>query len=271
MSIDWNEVQQALSPLKNYEDCCQRFEQAFKFSFINKAYNQTVAQLSDYMQKLLLEDSRNRYVDYHGKVEGVLQAVKVAGIKDVQELATKTALRANLEALTERTGLQPVDIAVLLKFLVYWFIPNQKYLSGLVQEDPSIQSAIQTLRQYGVRTNLEMLEKGIDRKGRNAIAEDSGISYGTIAELVNRADFSRLPWSSKATISNVIGAGYPSLADLRNADPEKLYADFFAYGRKIGKNLKLGNEIENSYRIAKIIPQLVGQEQLDIGESRWHG
>jgi hypothetical protein len=80
---------------------------------------------------------------------------------------------------------------------------------------------------------------------------------GVISELVNRADFSRLPWASKATISNLIGAGYGSLAKLADANPEQLYADFFAYGKSIGKNLKLGNEIENNYRIAKIVPVLV--------------
>ena len=67
----------------------------------------------------------------------------------------------------------------------------------------------------------------------------------------------RLPWASEATISNIIGAGYGSLSQLANADPERLYADFYNYGKSIGKNLKLGNEIENSYRITKIVPQLV--------------
>ena len=47
------------------------------------------------------------------------------------------------------------------------------------------------------------------------------------------------------------------LSRLARADPEQLYADFFRYGKSIGKNLKLGNEIENSYRIAKIVPELV--------------
>jgi hypothetical protein len=39
-----------------------------------------------------------------------------------------------------------------------------------------------------------------------------------------------------------------------------LYEDFFAYGQSIGKNLKLGNEIENSYRIAKIVPLVLQEE-----------
>jgi hypothetical protein len=78
-----------------------------------------------------------------------------------------------------------------------------------------------------------------------------------VLSLVNRADLSRLPWASKATISNIIGAGYGSLAKLADAEPEKLYEDFYRYGKSIGKNLKLGNEIESSYRIARLVPRLV--------------
>jgi hypothetical protein len=47
------------------------------------------------------------------------------------------------------------------------------------------------------------------------------------------------------------------MVKLANADPERLVADFFRYGESIGKNLRLGNEIENSYRIARIVPALV--------------
>jgi len=92
--------------------------------------------------------------------------------------------------------------------------------------------------------------------GRQELAKSSGLSSTIISELVNRADFSRMPWASKATISNIIGAGYGSLAKLASANPEQLYEDYFRYGKSIGKNLKLGNEIESSYRIGKIVPVL---------------
>jgi len=136
----------------------------------------------------------------------------------------------------------------------------EKYLSGLIREDPRLNNAINTLRGSGIRTNLELLQQGRTRSGRAILAHSSGLPETLIFELVNRADFSRMPWSSKATISNIMGAGYASLAQLAGANPEQLYADFFGYGKVIGKNLKLGNEIENSYRIAKIVPSLVHNE-----------
>ena len=125
---------------------------------------------------------------------------------------------------------------------------------------PILAHTIQVLAELGVRTNLQLLQQGLTPLERSTLAEQSGLPVQTILQLVNRADFSRLPWASKATISNIIGAGYGSLAQLASADPDKLYADFFTYGKSIGKNLKLGNEIENSHRIARLVPALVEEE-----------
>ena len=159
--------------------------------------------------------------------------------------------------LSNQVKLSAPEIATLLKYLVYWVIPTEKYISGLVRDNPTIQEAIFALREVNIRTNLELLQSAITPANRKALGDKTRLAPEIVSELVNRADFSRLPWASKATISNIIGAGYGSLYKLANADPEKLYADFFSYGRSIRKNLKLGNEIENSYRIARIVPKIV--------------
>jgi hypothetical protein len=257
MAVNWNIVQKALSPLKDYEDCCRRFEEAFSYSVVCKVFNYPMPDMIDYTQKLLLGDSRGRYGEYCASLVAVMQAIDQAGVRDVRDLAGRSSSRLKLEAFIDQTALSALDIAEVLKFLVYWFIPNQKYLSGLVRDDPDTLAAIKILRDFDARTNLDMLERGSTAAARKSLAETSGLPEQMVSELVNRADFSRLPWASKATISNIIGAGYPSLQALVNANPEQLYKDFFAYGKKIGKNLKLGNEIENSYRIAKIVPVIL--------------
>ena len=99
-----------------------------------------------------------------------------------------------------------------------------------------------------------MLQQVITPSARKKLAKTSTLPIVLMNELVNRADFSRMPWASRATISNIIGAGYGILAALAAADPTQLYADFFRYGASIGNHLKFGNEIDNSYRIARIIP-----------------
>ena len=176
------------------------------------------------------------------------------------DLKEQTSSQQNLELFVQQSGISVYDIVAVLKYLIYWFIPPEKYLSGLVRDDASIRNAIKVLAEQGVRTNLQVLQAGITSAGRKSLADSSGLPAEVITELVNMADFSRLPWASKATISNIVGAGYGSMSKLANADPDQLYIDFFNYGKSIGKNLKLGNEIENSYRIAKIVPVLLQKD-----------
>ncbi len=214
-------------------------------------------ELVEYTRLSVGGDPRGRYAEYTERLVGILTRLQQTGLSNLLELVSQVETREKLRSFAERNGIAAHDIATVLKYLIYWFIPGEKYLSGLIRPDPMLSAAINALGGLGVRTNLQLLQRGITPDGRNAFAESSGLPETVITELVNRADFSRMPWASKATISNIIGAGYGSLAQLANADPEKLYADFFSYGESIGKNLKLGNEIENSYRIARIVPALV--------------
>lgn len=257
MGVDWDEVQKIILPVKDFEDLCRRFQVSFGFSFVCAKFNFTLPQLIDYTKKLLLGDTRGRYTEYNARLVEIMTRLDQAGIQNVLELTEKTADREKLESFVDQFRVSAPDIILVLKYLVYWLIPSEKYLSGLVRADSEILEAIKVLRESEVRTNLEMLDKGITAAGRNSLAKASGLPPAMITDLVNQADFSRMPWASKATISNFIGAGYTSLSQLANADPDQLYEDFFRYGKSIGKNLKLGNEIENCYRIAKIVPVIL--------------
>jgi hypothetical protein len=169
--IDWNEVNQALNPLKNYEECTQRLCSSLSFAFVRKAYNFDLPTLATYTQQLLGGDARGRYTGYAAWLERIIQDLVKAGMTGVVDLLAKVERRKQLE----------------------WFL----------------------------------------------------------------ADYARMPRASKATISNLIGAGYSSLARLANAELQQVSDDFYRYGAAIGKNLKFGNEVESSYRIAKILPVVV--------------
>jgi hypothetical protein len=260
MSINWGEVQKALIPLKDYEDACRRLKVSFSYPFVVNSYNFNLPGLADYTQKLLGGDVRGRYTEYLSKLTSQFSMLHQVGVADLLDLKARTESREKLEYFVLHSGMDVLDIVMVLKYLIYWLIPMEKYLSGLVRDSPPTNAALKMLGGLSVRTSLQLLQQGITPAGRRSLAEMSGIPVELILELVNRADFSRLPWASKATISNIIGAGYGCMEKLANADPQMLYADFFAYGKSIGKNLKLGNEIENSYRIARIVPVLVEED-----------
>jgi hypothetical protein len=205
-------------------------------------------------------DPRKRYDKYAEILLDTLDQLQHAGISNLLDLIKHLGMRAEFEKFAAESGVEAEDIAELLKYLIYWVIPINKYMSGLLKAGPHANEALNVLRELGIRTNLDLLGRGIRAADRKALAQESGLPLELITELVNIADFSRMPWASKATISNIMGAGYHSLARLANADPERLYADFFRYGEMIGKNLKLGNEIQNSHRIAKILPLILQED-----------
>ena len=257
MPVNWDEVQQALHPVKDYEDLCRRLQGSFAFPFVRRSFNLSLPELVNYTRVILGGDARGRYTEYASTLIETLTELHQAGVPDILGLLSQVDSREQLESFAGRSKINAHEVVAVLKYLLYWVVPGEKYLSGLVRDDPDTSQAIKVLGGLGVRTNLQILQRGITRTDRLALAEASGLSETVISELANRADFSRMPWASKATISNIIGAGYASLAMLASADPEQLYADFFRYGKAIGKNLKLGNEIENSYRIAKIVPMIL--------------
>lgn len=260
MAVNWAEVQKALLPIKDYEDCLRRLNASLAYPFVTHLYNLSMPALADYTQKLLGGDARHRYTEYLSKLTGIISQLHDTGMEHVLGLIKTIETREKLENIVEQSDLHALDLVRLLWYLVYMFIPAEKYLSALVRNDPDATNTIKILAELGVRTNLQLLQKGFSPAARQFLAEQSGLPVELVLQLVNRADFSRLPWASKATISNLIGAGYSSLAQLADADPHKLYADFFTYGKSIGKNLKLGNEVENSHRIARLVPRLVEEE-----------
>lgn len=257
MAVNWNEMQKEMSPIKDYTDLRRRWQEAFAYPFVCETYNFTMPDIAEYTRRLLGEDTRRRYTAYAQRLIGTFNQLHYVRVRDIPDLVRRIDTKKEFETFTGQAKVQARDLMAVLKYLVYWVIPTSKLLSGLVSNNSPLKDAIQVLRDLGIRTNLDILQHGLTPVARKAMADRSGLPETEINELVNRADFSRMPWASKATISNILGAGYGTLAELAKADPEQLYRDFHSYGKSIGKNLKLGNEIDNSYRIAKIIPLIL--------------
>lgn len=257
MGIDWAELSKVMYPIPTYEDMSKKWRDSIAYAFVRQAYNLSLPGLADYTARMLGEDARQRYTEWLVELTTAYAQLRQAGVKDVLDLLDKLDTREKYERFVAQNELDPKAPMRLLGFMVYWFIPARKYLQSLVKNDSAILGDIKTLTTCGIRFNLDLLESGRTPEGRRSLAQDSGLSEAAVTSLVNRADFSRMPWASSATVSNIIGAGYSSILKLANADPQKLYADFFSYGESIGKDLRLGIEIDSSYRIAKIIPKVV--------------
>lgn len=260
MTIDWNELQKEMYPIRSYEDLSRRWKEAVEYAFVRKYFNFSMTAMADYALRLLGGDTRNRYAEWMNALISTFSQLDKAGVKDLLDLVQQVNTQVEFEGFVALTGIGAKELINILKYLVYWFIPAKKNMKGLVKNDPQVLDAILKLRSCGISSNLDLLDKGITAEARKVLAKTCGLPETAVIDLVNRADFSRMPWVSAATISNFLGAGYGSIARLANANFEQLSADFYRYGESIGKNFKFGSEIDNSHRIAKIVPKVVNEE-----------
>jgi hypothetical protein len=255
--IDWNKLRAALHPIKDFEDLSRRWREAFAYKFAREHFNYSMGAMADYTARLLGQDTRGRYDAWCADLIGLFQRLDGLGVKGVINLVEQVDSRELFEEFTARSGMKPEEVINVLKYMAYWFIPMKKPIRQLVQTDARLEAAIDHLRGVGMRSNLDLLENGVSEDARRVLAQSAGVSLAEVSELVNRADLSRMPWASAATISNIVGSGYGSIASLAAADLEQVSADFYRYGESIHKNLKFGNEIESSHRIAKIVPKVL--------------
>ena len=80
------------------------------------------------------------------------------------------------------------------------------------------------LRAAGVRSTDALLKKGGDKKGRDALADATGFSSGTILEWVNRADLMRVKGVGSEYSDLLEAAGVDTVKELRNRNAANLTA-----------------------------------------------
>jgi len=257
MTIDWDVLNKAMFPIQNYQDLSQRWKESFAYSFAREHFNFSMTAMAHYTLKLLGGDTKQRYTEWMDGLISTFRRLDEVGVRDVLDLLERVWDETKFEGFIEQSRMNPKQVIGILTYLVYWFIPTKKSPSELFKSDPVYLEAMRKLRLADVRTNLDLLEQGNTPQKRRELAERSGVPLEVVTDLVHRADFSRLPWTSRATISNYIGSGYKSLAQLAGTPLEQVSADFYRYGASIHKNFKLGSEIDNAHRVAVIVPKIV--------------
>lgn len=79
------------------------------------------------------------------------------------------------------------------------------------------------LAAAGITTTEQLLDVGGNRKGRQDLAERTGISETLILEWVNLADLFRVPGIGEEYSDLLEEAGIDTVKELRNRNPENLH------------------------------------------------
>ena len=259
MGIDWKEVERLVKPAPNYRTLVKRNLEILSYDFVRKHYNHSMKQAENYSKRLLGNYPKPKGDEYIGKVNKIFSQLDRFGVKNYLEFIHHVETKEKFEKFHNEAELNIRDIIRTIKYLFFWVLPSKKYLRELIDADNQKHlEYVTTLRENGIRVTLDILEKGRTKKGRQRIALETGVPEDFVYDLVNRADFTRLPYVSGKTVRRYFGAGIKSLAKLAKAELNQLTKDMAEYMDSIGMKLSRSViELDSGIALAKVLPKIV--------------
>lgn len=117
----------------------------------------------------------------------------------------------------------------------------------------------QTLQSVGVRSVEKLLEAGSTPKGRQELAEKTGISGKLLLEWVNHADLFRIKGVGEEYADLLEEAGVDTVPELAQRNPANLYEalEKANAAKKLVRQLPTRAQVESWVEQAKALPRLV--------------
>ena len=115
------------------------------------------------------------------------------------------------------------------------------------------------LKMIGIGTTQALLERGASTKGREDVAEKSGISEKLILEWVNRADLFRIKGVGEEYSDLLEASGVDTVVELAQRKAENLYEKMVAVNqqkklvRKLPTQAQVSSWIEQSKKLPRIV------------------
>jgi predicted flap endonuclease-1-like 5' DNA nuclease len=117
----------------------------------------------------------------------------------------------------------------------------------------------QQLRVVGITTVAELLQKGATPKGRQEVAENSGISDKLILRWVNHADLFRITGVAEEFADLLEASGVDTVVELAQRNAENLYQKMVATNaeKKLVRKLPALTQVADWVAQAKMLPRVV--------------
>jgi predicted flap endonuclease-1-like 5' DNA nuclease len=115
------------------------------------------------------------------------------------------------------------------------------------------------LAEQGIRTTEGLLKAAASRKGRQELAQRSGISKKLILEWVNRADLMRIKGVGEEYSDLLEAAGVDTVRELAQRNPYNLYLALAAVNdkKRLVRRLPIAAEVERWTAHAKTLDPMV--------------
>jgi len=117
----------------------------------------------------------------------------------------------------------------------------------------------QRLIAIGITTTNKLLKKGATPKGREELAQKTGISPNLILEWINHADLFRIKGVGEEYSDLLEEAGVDTVPELAQRNPENLYAKIVETNdlKKLVRQLPSQRQVADWVDQAKVLPRKI--------------
>ena len=117
----------------------------------------------------------------------------------------------------------------------------------------------QKLREVGIGTTEALLERGATPKGRQALAEETGIGDKLILEWVNHVDLFRIKGVAEEYSDLLEEAGVDTVPELAQRNAGNLYAKLQAVNleKELVRRLPTLDQVSDWIQQAKALPRVI--------------
>jgi len=252
--IDWSLVKKMT--LWDYEKLIQKITEVFSHNFIQDHYDHNMKEATVYLKNILGFDQR--YSKYMSIMVNVFKNLDGFAVKNYSDLIHRVENKEKCEVFLRKTQLHFEDLITTLNYIFRWVLPHNLYLRELIDiENEAHRNYIEELRIRGIRFNLDILEHGRTRDGREKLSKETGIPELFIVDIVNLADMSRLPYSNRKTVKHLSAGGYDNMAKLAQTDSEKIVNDMKLYFTRMGVKLSGFIDLKGIAQWAKTVPIII--------------
>ena len=132
-------------------------------------------------------------------------------------------------------------------------------MSKLVDIEGIGPAYAEKLQAAGVTTVEKLLEHGATKKGRDTIADGSGIEYARILKFVNHADLMRIKGIGGEYAELLEAAGADSVPELAARKPENLHTKLVEVNetKKLVRQVAAASQVADWVEQAKALPRIV--------------
>ena len=115
------------------------------------------------------------------------------------------------------------------------------------------------LQEIGINTAEALLEQGATPKGRQEIAEKSGIPYAKVLEWINHVDLFRINGVGEEYADLLEAAGVDTVPELSQRNPGNLHEKMTAVNaeKKLVRQLPTSAQVADWVEQAKRLPRVI--------------